>query len=284
MPLGHATGKGRPLVATRTAHGSDSLGEQAAQRTQLHLATLVSGVAGAAALLAPGLLIQTQGLEALITGNEEFGHTTCETSGGSGPLRLDCGGQVRQPRAGACGAGAVQAFAGARQLPALGGHKLLNEPARTLHAHALVEGWAVLEHPGDKHLSQITFTVIGRTGHAATLPSRSARRNRHRREGETVAEDPFYNSDTDSYRVIHSGHPSASAVTNTEGITVFFDPETHEVLGFTIAEFSKYYENHVTEDGEFEVVLPARVPANLEEEMDFDEETIKSNVRIAEIY
>ena len=32
------------------------------------------------------------------------------------------------------------------------------------------------------------------------------------------------------------------------------------------------------------MVLPARVPANLEEEMDFDEETITSNVRIAEIY
>jgi hypothetical protein len=65
---------------------------------------------------------------------------------------------------------------------------------------------------------------------------------------------------------------------------VLFNPETHDVLGFSIANFAKYYEDHVTADGEFEVVLPARVPANLEEEMDFDEETIKSNVRIAEIY
>jgi len=99
-----------------------------------------------------------------------------------------------------------------------------------------------------------------------------------------VADDPFYNKETDTYRVIHSGHPSASAVTNTEGVTVFFDPDTHEVLGFTIAEFSKYYDDHVTDEGEFEVVLPARVPVNIEEEMDFDEETITNNVRIAEIY
>ncbi len=99
-----------------------------------------------------------------------------------------------------------------------------------------------------------------------------------------MADDPFYNKETDTYRVIHNGHPSASAVTNTEGVTVFFDPETPEVLGFTIAEFSKYYDDHVTDEGEFEVVLPARVPANIEEEMDFDEETITNNVRIAEIY
>jgi len=99
-----------------------------------------------------------------------------------------------------------------------------------------------------------------------------------------VADDPFYNKETDTYRVIHRGHSSASAVTNTEGVTVFFDPDTHEVLGFTIAEFSQYYDDHVTDEGEFEVVLPARVPVNIEEEMDFDEETITNNVRIAEIY
>jgi len=99
-----------------------------------------------------------------------------------------------------------------------------------------------------------------------------------------VTDDPFYNKETDTYRVIHEGHPSASSVTNTEGVTVFFNPETHDVLGFSIANFSKYYDDHVADDGEFEVVLPARVPANLEEEMDFDEETIKNNVRIAEIY
>jgi hypothetical protein len=99
-----------------------------------------------------------------------------------------------------------------------------------------------------------------------------------------VADDPYYNKETDTYRVIHKGHPSASSVTNTEGVTVFFDPDNHDVLGFSIVNFSKYYEDHVTPEGEFEVVLPARVPANLEEEMDFDEETITNNVRIAEIY
>jgi len=99
-----------------------------------------------------------------------------------------------------------------------------------------------------------------------------------------VAGDPYYNPETDTYRVIHRGHPSASAVTNQEGVTVYFDPDSHEVLGFTIANFAAYYDSHVTPEGEFEVVLPARVPANLEEEMDFDEETIKSGVRIAEFY
>jgi hypothetical protein len=56
------------------------------------------------------------------------------------------------------------------------------------------------------------------------------------------------------------------------------------VLGFAIAKFSAYYESHKTEDGEFEVNLPAKVPANLEEEMDFDAEAIRSGVRIAEFY
>ena len=78
--------------------------------------------------------------------------------------------------------------------------------------------------------------------------------------------------------------PIDAALTNDQGVTVFFDPDTNDVLGFSIANFSKYYEENVKDDGEFEVVLPARVPANLEEEMDFDEETIKNNVRIAEIY
>jgi hypothetical protein len=73
-------------------------------------------------------------------------------------------------------------------------------------------------------------------------------------------------------------------VTNAEGVTVFFDPDTNEVLGFSIAEFSKYYENHRTPEGEFEVSLPARVPANIEEEMDFDAESLRSGVRIAEFY
>lgn len=99
-----------------------------------------------------------------------------------------------------------------------------------------------------------------------------------------MADDPYYNAETDTYRVVHSGHPNASAVTNQEGVTVFFDPESHEVLGFSIVNFSLYYDNHVTPEGEFEVVLPARVPVNIEEEMDFDEETIKNGVRIAEFY
>ena len=56
------------------------------------------------------------------------------------------------------------------------------------------------------------------------------------------------------------------------------------MLGFSIANFTAYYESHKTEDGEFEITLPAKVPANLEEEMDFDAEAIRSGIRIAEFY
>lgn len=73
-------------------------------------------------------------------------------------------------------------------------------------------------------------------------------------------------------------------MTNAEGITVYFDPDTHEVLGFAIENFTAYYKAHVTPEGDFEVSLPKRVPANLEEEMDFDAEAIRSGVRIAEFY
>lgn len=56
------------------------------------------------------------------------------------------------------------------------------------------------------------------------------------------------------------------------------------MLGFQIANFTDYYKAHSTPEGEFEVTLPTRVPANLEEEMDFDAESMRSGVRIAEFY
>ena len=96
--------------------------------------------------------------------------------------------------------------------------------------------------------------------------------------------DPNYDESTDTYRRIYRGHDNASAVTNSEGVTVYFDPDTHAVLGFTIANFATYYQAHVDEDGEFEVTLPAVVPAPLEEEMDLDAEMLKTGVRIAEFY
>jgi hypothetical protein len=96
--------------------------------------------------------------------------------------------------------------------------------------------------------------------------------------------DPNYDPETDTYRQIYRGHDNASAVTNSEGLTVYFDPDTNEVLGFSIANFSAYYKAHVTEGGDFEVSLPTKVPVNLEEEMDFDAEAIRSGVRIAEFY
>ena len=96
--------------------------------------------------------------------------------------------------------------------------------------------------------------------------------------------DPHYNADTDTSRVIHKGHDNASAVTNTKGVTVFFDPDTNEVLGFQIEKFADYYKTNVSDDGEFDVDLPVRVPGPLEEEMDFDNEQATSGVRIAEFY
>ena len=98
------------------------------------------------------------------------------------------------------------------------------------------------------------------------------------------ASDPNYDPASDTYRQIYQGHDNASAVTNPEGLTVYFDPDTNEVLGFTITPFSEYYKAHSTPDGEFEVNLPAKVPISIEEEMDFDAETIRSGVRIAEFY
>ena len=65
---------------------------------------------------------------------------------------------------------------------------------------------------------------------------------------------------------------------------MYFDPDTNDVLGFSITSFSAYYEAHVTDGGDFEVSLPSKVPVNLEEEMDFDVEALRSGVRIAEFY
>lgn len=105
------------------------------------------------------------------------------------------------------------------------------------------------------------------------------------RQGDAVPEsEPRYDSETDTLRHIYRGHDNASAVTNSRGVTVYFDPDTHEVLGFAIENFSAYYEANADDQGEFAVDLPARVPANLEEEMDFDAEAAKSGVRIAEFY
>lgn len=96
--------------------------------------------------------------------------------------------------------------------------------------------------------------------------------------------EPRYDKDTDTLRHIYRGHDNASAVTNTRGVTVYFDPDTNEVLGFAIENFTAYYEANASAEGDFSVDLPARVPANLEEEMDFDAEAVKSGVRIAEFY
>lgn len=96
--------------------------------------------------------------------------------------------------------------------------------------------------------------------------------------------EPVYDKETDTLKAIAKGHPSASAVTNSKGVTVFFDPDSNEVLGYVVQNFSKYYEENKNDDGSYDVDIPTRVPVNLEEEMDFDEEQLKSGVRIAEMY
>ena len=107
------------------------------------------------------------------------------------------------------------------------------------------------------------------------LPS-SAGEHQRAKEAALTETDPNYNAETNTYRQIYKGHPSASAVTNSEGVTVFFAPDTHEVLGFSITEFSTYYEKHKEDDGSFGLTLPANVPANIEEEMNFDAESMRT--------
>ena len=73
-------------------------------------------------------------------------------------------------------------------------------------------------------------------------------------------------------------------MTNSKCVTFYFYTDSNEVLGYSIKNFSEYYRVNADEQGDFPVDLPARVPANLEEEMDFDAEAVKSGVRIAEFY
>jgi len=132
-------------------------------------------------------------------------------------------------------------------------------------------------------------TLPARAGHREGSRARAVsigiqRQAPHQKEIALSTSDPNYDPSTDTYRQIYRGHDNASAVTNNEGVTVYFDPDTSDVLGFSIVNFSAYYAAHVTPEGEFEVNLPVKVPANLEEEMDFDLEAITSGVRIAEFY
>ena len=64
------------------------------------------------------------------------------------------------------------------------------------------------------------------------------------RRAPRVPRTPTTTPRTDTYRQIYRGHDNASAVTNNEGLTVFFDPDTQDVLGFQIANFTAYYESH----------------------------------------
>jgi hypothetical protein len=146
-------------------------------------------------------------------------------------------------------------------------------------------GVASLIHPPLSHAGRSgPDGPCGPLRYQRRAPSRPPTDHNVPRRPALSAADPNYNPEDDTYRQIFRGHDNASAVTNTEGLTVYFDPDTNDVLGFSIVSFSAYYEAHATEDGEFEVSLPTKVPVNLEEEMDFDAEAIRSGVRIAEFY
>ena len=67
--------------------------------------------------------------------------------------------------------------------------------------------------------------------------------------------EPVYDQASDTLKAIAKGHPSASAVTNSKGVTVFFDPDTNEVLGYLIQNFTKYYEDNKLPDGSYDVFV-----------------------------
>ena len=60
-----------------------------------------------------------------------------------------------------------------------------------------------------------------------------------RRRSALSSADPNYDAATDTYRQIYHGHDNASAVTNSEGLTVYFDPDTNDVLGFSIVSLRR---------------------------------------------
>ena len=146
------------------------------------------------------------------------------------------------------------------------------------------QGSASVLLPGKRGFSPRRRAVPARARRRGRLVGSSPSETCDPKEIALSASDPNYDPAADVYRQIYRGHDNASAVTNNEGLTVYFDPDTNEVLGFAITKFSDYYKAHATEDGDFEVSIPKWVPANLEEEMDFDSASIKSGVRIAEFY
>jgi hypothetical protein len=60
--------------------------------------------------------------------------------------------------------------------------------------------------------------------------------------------------------------PAATVHDPERGILVRIDPQTRQVVGFSIPNFREWYAEHADEDGSFEVDLPPIWPAESEEE------------------
>jgi hypothetical protein len=63
-----------------------------------------------------------------------------------------------------------------------------------------------------------------------------------------------YDQDTDTFHCSYGPLTPAATVHDPErGVLVRVDPETGQVLGFTIPGFREWYAEHAADDGEFEV-------------------------------
>ena len=96
--------------------------------------------------------------------------------------------------------------------------------------------------------------------------------------------DPHYDPADRHLQVVHRGHRQCLGGHEREGVTIYFDPDNHEVLGFTDPELRGVLQGQCGRERGVRGDLPAKVPAHLAEEMDFDAEMLKSGVRIAEFY
>jgi len=74
-----------------------------------------------------------------------------------------------------------------------------------------------------------------------------------------------YDEQSDTYHCSY-GPPIPAATVHDEerGLLVRVDPQTRQVVGFSIPNFRAWYADHVTEDGSFEVDLPSVWPNTTE--------------------
>jgi hypothetical protein len=89
-----------------------------------------------------------------------------------------------------------------------------------------------------------------------------AEENAMRVAAETLT---HFDEATDTFHCSYGPMTPAATIHDPErGVLVRVDPETTQVLGFTIPGFRAWYAEHATEDGEFEVDLPPLWPLHPE--------------------